>query len=79
MSIKKIEMYTVICDNCNKSADENTDYSCWNDSGYAEEVAQEANFIKENNKHYCNNCYEYDEDDNLIINLNHESTRAEKK
>ena len=45
MSIEKVEMFTVICDNCKESADEGTDYSCWNDENGAKEVATEAVFL----------------------------------
>lgn len=69
MSIKKVEMFTVICDNCKKSADDGSDYSCWNDENYAKEVSMEAQYIDENGNHYCPNCYSYDEDDKLILKL----------
>jgi hypothetical protein len=36
-----------LCDNCKKSADEDTMYSCWNDEGAAKDVAMEANYITE--------------------------------
>lgn len=67
MSIEKIEMFTVICDNCKKSADEGTEYSCWNDKNYAEEIAMEAGYISEEDSHYCKECYSYDDEDNLIL------------
>ena len=68
MSIEKVTMYTVICDNCKESADENTDYSCWNDENYAKEIASEAGFTNENDKDYCNKCHYYNDEDELIIN-----------
>ena len=70
MSIEKMEMYTVICDNCKKSADEDTDYLCWNDENAAENVATEADYIKEGDKHYCSKCYNYDDNNNLLIKDN---------
>jgi len=70
MSIEKVEMFTVVCDNCKKSADENTDYSCWNCENGAQDVAMEAGYLKEEDKHYCPDCFEYDDDDNLIIKVN---------
>ena len=66
--IKEIIMYTVVCDNCGKDANEDTDYSCWNDKNYAEDSAIEDDWVKEDNKHYCKNCFMgYDDDDKLII------------
>jgi len=67
MSIEKVEMFTVICDNCKESADEGTDYSCWNDENGAKDVAMEAGFINEDGNHYCPKCYNYNDDDELII------------
>ena len=68
MSIQKVKMFTVICDNCQESADEGSDYSSWSDESQAEEVAMEADWIKEKDKHYCPKCYEYDDEDELIVN-----------
>ena len=68
MSIEKVQMFTVICDNCKESADEGTDYSCWNDENGAKDVAMEAGFITENDNHYCPKCYHYNNEDELIIN-----------
>lgn len=67
MSIEKVEMFTVVCDNCKESADEGTDYSCWNDENGAKDVAMEAGFIKENGNDYCPKCYSYNDEDELII------------
>lgn len=67
MSIKKIEMLTVVCDNCKKSADEDTEYYCWNDDSYAKEIAKESGYIEHENFNYCLKCYSYDDNDNLIL------------
>ena len=68
MSVEKVQMFTVICDNCKESADEGTDYSCWNDENGAKDVAMEAGFIADNDNHYCPKCYHYNDEDELIIN-----------
>jgi hypothetical protein len=66
--ILRMDYYTVKCDNCGKLyADEYSGYSAWNDENGAMEYASEADWIKEDDKHYCPDCYEYDDDDNLII------------
>lgn len=67
MAIQKVEMFTVVCDNCKKSADSGTDYYCWSDESTAKDVAIEAGFINEEGFDYCPDCYEYDDDDNLTI------------
>ena len=69
MSIEKMEMFTVICDNCKTSADEDTMYSCWNDESAAKDVAMEADYIYEDDNHYCPECYSYNNEDELVINL----------
>lgn len=61
-------MYTVVCDNCGVDVNEGQEYSCWNDKGYAQEIAMESEWIKEGGEHYCPKCYTYDDEDNLIIN-----------
>lgn len=65
--IKEVTMYTVVCDNCGKDANEGSEFSCWNDKEWAQEEAMECDWIKEGDKHYCPDCYEYDDNDNLII------------
>lgn len=65
--VKQVTMFTIICDNCGRDVNEGQEYSCWNDKGYAEDIAMEADWIKEDDKHFCPDCYTYDDDDNLII------------
>ena len=65
--LKEVKMYTVVCDNCAKDVNKDAEYSAWNDKRYAEEVAMEADWIKENDKHYCPDCFTHDDDDNLLI------------
>lgn len=64
--IKTIEMYTVICDWCGKDS-ASDEHSGWNDKNYAEEVAKYAAFAKIGDRHYCPDCYEYDDNDEIII------------
>lgn len=75
MSIEKVEMFTVVCDNCKESADEGSDYSCWNDENGAKDVAMESGFINENENDYCPKCYSYNDEDELII----DSSRTKEK
>lgn len=73
MSIQKIEMYTCICDNCGKSADEGTDYAGWSDSSYSKDIASNADWATEGDKDYCTDCYSYDDEDNIILKPKKES------
>lgn len=72
--IKEFLTYTVICDGCGKDSNEDCDYSGWNEKEYALDVAEEAGFETIDEKHYCIDCYEYDDDDELIV-----KTKKEKE
>jgi hypothetical protein len=65
--VKEVIMYTIVCDGCGKDVNEYSEYSGWNDKGYNEEIRQEANWEKVDDEHYCTDCFEYDDDDNLVI------------
>lgn len=65
--IKKVEMFTVVCDNCGTDVNKGQEYSCWNDETYAEEIAMESDWHRDNDKHYCTHCFSFDENDNIII------------
>jgi len=66
--IQEVTMYTVVCDNCGEDAFTDSDFSCWCDQQVAEEFAKDDwGYIEHEGKHYCPKCYEYDDDDNLII------------
>ena len=65
--IKSVEMYTVICDGCGKDSNENNYSSVWDCKIYAQDIAEKEGWIFENNENYCTDCFEYDDEDNLII------------
>lgn len=65
--IQEVKMYTIICDNCGKNVNEGNEITCWSDKGYAEDSAMESDWIKEDGNHYCADCFEYDDEDNLVI------------
>lgn len=65
--IRAVEVYSVFCDSCGKCADEDSNYSGWDCEAYAQDVAHDADFRQVGDKHYCENCYYYDDEDNLII------------
>jgi hypothetical protein len=67
MAIEKVEMYTVVCDNCGHDIGADDEYSCWNDKGYAEDNAMQSEWYREGEKHYCPDCFDIDDEDNLII------------
>jgi hypothetical protein len=65
--IKPLTMFTVICDSCGKDSADGTDYSGWSDKGYAVECAEELGFETIDDNHYCIDCWEYNDEDELIV------------
>ena len=68
--IKELKMYTVICDNCGADVNEGGEYAGFNDEGYVESCAQEADWYVNSDvsEHYCPDCFSHDDRDNLILN-----------
>ena len=64
-------MYTVKCDNCGKSfEDEHQGFCAWNDKSSALENATEADWIQlDLHIHYCPECYSFDDNDKLILKI----------
>lgn len=68
--IKEVIMYTVICDNCGKDCNADSEYSCWGDVSSAHDSAIDSDWTFDEDKedvYYCPECFTYDENDNLII------------
>jgi hypothetical protein len=65
---KKVEMFTVQCDNCKEEyQDEHSGFCAWTDFGGAWEYASEENWTEHEGNHYCEKCHSFDDDDNLIL------------
>lgn len=61
--IKPVTMYSVICDRCGKTfIDEFNGIVAWLDEGTAKEQAMESEWAEIGNKHYCPDCYEFDDE-----------------
>lgn len=67
--IKELTMYTVVCDECRQQLNEGDEIIAWSDKVNAQDIAMKADWVTVDNKHYCNDCYYYDEDDKLIIQM----------
>ncbi len=62
--IKEILIYKIVCDKCKKDSTEGTEYAGWTDISTALDVAFDADFKVIEDKHYCDDCFEtIDEDD----------------
>ena len=60
--IEKKEFYNVRCDCCGQLLDEET----WWDNDILDVMLKEANWRKLGDKHCCDSCWEYDDDDNIV-------------
>lgn len=65
--VKEIKMYTIFCDICGCDVNEGSEFAGWNDKNYLEDVAQEEGWEKVDDKHYCTYCFEYDDNDELVL------------
>lgn len=65
--VKEIICYTVICDRCGKDSAAEDEYCGYNDESYSLDCAADSGFVEQGSKHYCPDCYFYDDDDNLVI------------
>ena len=54
--VEKVEMYSVICDNC-KGTHESGGIIAWADEGMAIEEAETGGWIEKGGNHYCEDCY----------------------
>ena len=61
--IKPVTMYSVVCDRCGKTfIDEFNGIVAWVDEGTAKEQAMESEWAEIGDKHYCPDCYEFDDE-----------------
>jgi hypothetical protein len=65
--IKKVEMFTAICDICKTDICAGTEYSCWDSESLLNEM-DEQNWYNESGKQYCPDCYSFDDGDLLSLN-----------
>lgn len=65
--IKAFNTYTILCDNCGVDLCENDEFSGWDDIDWLIQGADEANWYTEDGKHYCEECYSWDDEDKLVL------------
>lgn len=66
--IKEVTAFSLICDNCNRlfmSSFE--EFTLWVTKSDAVEASINDDWIEHKDKHYCPNCYELDDNDNIVI------------
>lgn len=59
--IKQVTYYDIICDRCGKSFSEVSN-TCYPDTERAEMTAMYSEWRARGHKHYCPECYEYDDE-----------------
>ena len=65
--IKQVIMYTVVCDICGEDNGKDSDIAAWSDEEGARFDAEECGFEIIDGKDVCHNCWDFDDDDKLII------------
>ena len=64
---KEFKTYTILCDNCGVDLLEGSDYSGYLDKEACIDELADCGWYTDGDKHFCENCYEYDEDDNVVL------------
>ena len=65
--VKEFATYTIICDNCGKDVCDGDDYSGYGDLGSIEDIAMDCGWTEQDGKHYCDDCWSYDDNDNIVL------------
>lgn len=65
--IRQVRVYTIVCDNCGVDINKDTEYIGWDSVEGAELTAEANNFLTKGEKHYCPNCYTFDDDNELML------------
>lgn len=72
--------YAVKCDNCGAIHNDEGDFPAfWDSKEVSWEMAGESNWQKFDGKHYCDECYSYDDDDVFQINLSRQKQFSQKQ
>jgi hypothetical protein len=67
--IYPVTMYSAECDNCKEDYhNEDNGWCATVDTNSILEMMGDDGWVTENGKHYCQNCFKYDDKDNFIIN-----------
>ena len=62
-----ITVYAAKCDNCGKELLEDEEYCGYNSKDFLIDLMGDSNWHSEDDKHYCPDCYSFDDNDNLIL------------
>jgi hypothetical protein len=64
-----VTMYSAKCDNCGKEWIDEVNCFCafTDENSMAENVNNDDDWHNEGDKHYCKDCFTFDDEDNLIV------------
>jgi hypothetical protein len=65
--IYPITMYAGKCDGCGKQWDNGDGVIAYQEESTVKESMQDSFWHIEGDKHYCGNCWSYDDDDNIVL------------
>lgn len=71
---KKVESIMIVCDSCGEHYHDGNDMCCYINDTDGSDIEQEALgscWIRVGDKHYCDECYSIDEDDNIVTKDGH--------
>lgn len=64
---RTMQMDVYLCDNCQRNLIDDEGHIGYIDADIFEMVGNESKWIEHEGKHYCPNCYEIDDEDNVVI------------
>ncbi len=67
MTFQPVTYYKCVCDRCGCNTSDNPVYSAWSDTEGAWWEAECSDWAEIDDHHYCPDCWEYDEDGEVII------------
>lgn len=67
MAIEKVEAFMIECDNCKEHYENYEGFAIFIDKQAAEEDACEDGWTIQDDKHYCDKCHHFDDEDKLIL------------
>lgn len=71
MAIDKQEAYSLECDGCKNGFENNSGFTIFIDEQCMLEDAYNSDWTEKDGKHYCDNCYTINDDDEIIFKTSH--------
>ena len=71
--IESVTMYRAICDGCGDCAQDGGDYYAWAEP---DQAVEEAEWREIDGKHYCDDCWKWDEETDQPVAIGRDSDRG---